>query len=1183
MSLKGTVWAPMGPSPISENGNKDNGLVSAIAINPYNPNVIFIGTAGGGVWRTSDGGVNWEPIFDRQLSLGVGEPGALAIDPNNTNTVYVGTSARVTRQPQAGLFKSTDGGASWKRLGSGYPSGNTGNASQFLSQSINVIIIDPANSDILYLGSSSRLFRSIDGGLNWTAGVNGGGDARSLVLDASSPTASRILYAGLSGRGVFRSNDGGQSWTQILGAATPAVAAAVGSAPAGFSKVVVALAPPTLPANPSGVQVIYVSLEGTNGAPDPVGVFLSTNQGGSWMQQAATGMPTRTQGGYSFHMAVDPASPGDGINDIIYFGTVGQAKSTNSGGSFAALSVLHADTHAWAFVPQPSPTPSIVYSGNDGGLDKSIDGGASWTALNSGGLQTGLFYNIDVKPDATGSVTVGALQDNEVETTKGGTGLGWVATQGGDGWDVAYDGTVAKQVYASSGFWSPAPCTRVHRSTDDGASFGTEITPWGTTSDAGCYLAPVTTDPSTGNVVYVSGSQNLWQSRNGGGTWRILSPFSGTGTVDVARANGNNVVIAVGNQVFVSTNALAATVGPPTGVTFTNITRNLPSRNVARVAFDPIDPTVIFAVLGGFNGGPGQTGHVFRTTVGASTWTDISPVLDLPFSAIALDGSDTPTTIYVGTDLGVLRSVDGGSSWSVLDDIHFPRAPVLDLVLKAGVLHAATYGRGAFKFIQPAGPSIAVNLEDELFFGTVCKGPVFLTLEIFNVGSTNLIINSVQRLMGSSSFTVTSPPGTTLVISPGDHVDFTVMYIPSTAGSPEIATIRISSNDPTAPFVDLAAIGIKGTGAAATVIANGGKFGNACLGSFSEEELTINNTGSCPLSIFNFVSSAPDFATPQVLSYPLIVNPGGSIDVVIRFQPVSFGSKSATITVVSDDPSGPRTVSVSGVAWSPQLDLIMADTGNFGNICVGSFADESLILNNSGKCALSVTNIASSSGEFLVPQVLSYPLVVEAGESLQVPVRFQPTSFGPKSATLTVTSDDPVGPRTIAVSGNAPSGELSVTGSTIFGGIKCGRRPQRTLSICNVGDCNLQVTEVAFKHERRHFRLINNPFPAALRPGSCLDVVIQYRANERVPKPCELVIRSDDPNTPIKCVDVIAFTVWDCCEEHRRECCEEHRRECCEDRRREGHEEHRRESCDEHRGEGHAGHRRECRDDEDDI
>src|SRR5215472_4244388 len=154
MTLNGRVWTPIGPSPIIEGTQRDNGLVSAIAINPHNSNVIYIGTAAGGVWRSGDGGVTWTPLFDQQPSLGVGEPGAIAIDPNNTDTIYVGTSSRISRVPiRAGLLKSTDGGASWIRLGSGYPSGNTGNASLFKVQNINVVIVDPANSNILYLAS----------------------------------------------------------------------------------------------------------------------------------------------------------------------------------------------------------------------------------------------------------------------------------------------------------------------------------------------------------------------------------------------------------------------------------------------------------------------------------------------------------------------------------------------------------------------------------------------------------------------------------------------------------------------------------------------------------------------------------------------------------------------------------------------------------------------------------------------------------------------------------------------------------------------------------------------------------------------------------------------------------------------------------------------------------------------
>ncbi len=197
-----------------------------------------------------------------------------------------------------------------------------------------------------------------------------------------------------------------------------------------------------------------------------------------------------------------------------------------------------------------------------------------------------------------------------------------------------------------------------------------------------------------------------------------------------------------------------------------------------------------------------------------------------------------------------------------------------------------------------------------------------------------------------------------------------------------------------------------------------------------------------------------------------------------------------------------------------------------------------MILNNSGRCTLTVTSITSSSGDFLVPLVLSYPLTIEAGGELEVPIRFQPASFGVKAATITVTSDDPAGPHTIAVSGHAPSGKLAVTGSAYFGGVKCGRRAFRTIAVCNVGDCDLHVTKVAFERENRHWRLVHNPFPATLHPGSCLNVTIRYKATQKEPRPCEVVITSDDPVTPVREVDVIAWTRC-CC----KECCEECREE----------------------------------------
>ena len=337
----------------------------------------------------------------------------------------------------------------------------------------------------------------------------------------------------------------------------------------------------------------------------------------------------------------------------------------------------------------------------------------------------------------------------------------------------------------------------------------------------------------------------------------------------------------------------------------------------------------------------------------------------------------------------------------------------------------------------------------------------------------------------------------------------------------------------------------------ATVIADAGDFGTVCLGSIKDMVLCLSNSGYSVLTVSNITSSSGEFLVPSVLSYPLTIEAGTSMLVPIRFQPTSLGSKSATITVTSDDPDGAKTVAVSGAAKPPRLAVVIADAGNFGNACIGSHVDEMLSLSNSGHCTLTITDITSSSAEFLVPNVLSYPLAVEAGGSLQVPIRFQPTSFGPKSATITVTSDDPAGPRTVAISGAAPSGKLAVTGSLCFGGVKACCRAERTLSICNVGDCDLHVTSVAFKRKNRHWKLINNPFPATLHPGSCLGVVIRYKATEKCPICCELVITSDDPVTPVKTLDVMAYTIWNecgckqCCDDCRKGCCNKRHTECC--------------------------------------
>jgi hypothetical protein len=286
-----------------------------------------------------------------------------------------------------------------------------------------------------------------------------------------------------------------------------------------------------------------------------------------------------------------------------------------------------------------------------------------------------------------------------------------------------------------------------------------------------------------------------------------------------------------------------------------------------------------------------------------------------------------------------------------------------------------------------------------------------------------------------------------------------------------------------------------------------------------------------------------------------------------------------TLTITSNDPNSPETVRVTGNTSAPRLALAIANAGDFGEVCVDSFRDEPLTLSNSGGCALTVTGIVSSSPEFIPPGVNAYPLIVAPGNSVDIQIRFQPTSFGPKSATLTISSDDPGGPRALAVSGFTPSGKLAITGTGHFGPVDLGRRAERTISICNVGKCDLHVLKVAFlpdpwkpgchdcdccgcgcghghgcgcghghhhghghgheqapnheekpEHGYHHeddrdqccatFKIVSNPFPATVRPGSCLPVLIRFTPTCAGPKCCELLIKTDDPDTPEKIVYV---------------------------------------------------------------
>ena len=849
-SIAGTVWKPIGPNPITEQGCcgsiitfAANGRVNSIAVDPTNSNVLYLGSAGGGVWKSVDHGAHWKPMTDQEVSLGIGSSHALAIDPNNPSTIYAGTSSWSQLNPadasqSRGILKSTDGGASWTRLGTGVPTGNDGDAAAlFLGRNISTIIVDPADSNTLYLSAgragdpiAGGVFRSLDGGLHWTQGTGTEGmRVESLVLDTSSPPGARVLYAGALQLGVLKSTDGGQSWIPVLTATTPALAAV---APAGIQKTMVALAPVATPPNPAG-PVVYVSVQLTGGL---LHLIFENNNGGAqanWVQKnaqvvvSANGFNKLDGGGFS-DMVVDPASPGDGVNDLIYWGGLSQFLSDDSGTTFNEIGQIHGthgDHQAWLIVPHAGT--NTVYVGDDGGIWRSENQGASWTGtsltgltttINAGGLQIATLYQLTVKQDATAGVTIGGAQDSGVLVLPPSPpapplppgAQPWSGTSD-DGIDVAFEKAatatdVAYRIRNDS----------FQKSTDSGATWPIDFTANLLNSQVSIFLNRFAVDPNNGGYLYVGGSGgqpgtpvpgDVLQSRDGTTSFRPLgvnAPGFIT-SMDVAPGDSNHVVAASGNQVFVSTNALASTVGLPSGVVFQNITGDLPGRFVTRVAFDPNDANVVYATLVGFGGG-----HVFRKAITSEHWMDISPAVDIPVNAIALDGGSNPAILYIGTDLGVLRrSVADGAVWEVVDDLHLPNAAVSDLEIntQAGVLRAATWGRGVFELAAPSGPVISVA-ETSLTFGPTCGVTgADLSIHVSSVGTDNLVVSSVQRISGSPAFTVLPSPTTPLSIAPGGAATFTVHYTPTVPGMSESAIIRVSSNDPAVPFVDLVATG----------------------------------------------------------------------------------------------------------------------------------------------------------------------------------------------------------------------------------------------------------------------------------------------------------------------------------------------------------------------------------------
>lgn len=648
-------WQPLGPDRVisGQSGSRVSGRVSALAIHPRDRDVIFIGAAQGGVWRTTDAGASWVPLTDRECSLAMG---SIAIDPVNPDIVYAGTGEQhfsVGSYYGCGVLRSLDGGLSWQQLGSDVfirepnPMGSRTQVPLMGGARISRVHVDPltagsATSTVVLVASTFGLFRSTDSGASWSSVLSG--MVSDLVQRPGDPSR---LYAAVHGDGVYESLNGGLSWNRVpLSLSGP------------IRRINLAIAP-------SAPDILYAAV--VHDWRD-LRLYRSDDGGQNWRSLEARGTDCR-QCGYNLTIAVDPDNP-----ERVYLGEVLLYLSVDGGVTFRnILRDMHVDQHLLVFDTRSGN--NILYVANDGGVYRSTDGADSFESLSTN-LATIQFYKGISPHPRDPNLTLGGTQDNGCQLLSSNTATAvWIGC--GDGGFTAFDAENPDVYYYVSG----GP-----RKNGILARAGIPI------SDRGGFSAPLVMDPMDSRRLYFGWSQ-LYRTDNSAESWSpILEVPERAHVFRIAAsvADSNTVYIALFDHRDGRAHVFVTRDG---GATWSNMTQGLPTRPPGDLAIHPDHPEEAYLVMGGF-----LSGHVFRTTDGGRTWEDRSGNLpDMPVNAVLYDPAD-PAGVYIGTDLGVFYSSTGGGTWTPLVD-GFPMVAVFDLAAQPGTgrLVAATHGRGMFE------------------------------------------------------------------------------------------------------------------------------------------------------------------------------------------------------------------------------------------------------------------------------------------------------------------------------------------------------------------------------------------------------------------------------------------------------------------------------------------------------
>ncbi|HKQ76041.1 MAG TPA: hypothetical protein VJ810_20270, partial [Blastocatellia bacterium] len=719
------TWTPLGPGNIG-------GRTRAILINPQNANMMYAAGVSGGVWKTTNGGQSWTPISDLIGNITVS---SMAMAPGDPNVIYVGTGEGVYGFEEdtsvgdfrgAGIFKTTDGGVNWTRLE------GTKNLNFYY---VNDLVISPNDRNRVYAATQTGVWRTIDGGTNWTRVLNAQnedgnpviGGCLDLEIRTDRPIDFVFAACGtFEPATVYRNTDaaGSGTWEGVL--TQPEM---------GRTSLAIA---------PSNQDVVYALASSIDFGPYELGlhaVFRSTSGGAAatWTTQVSNNSPNKlntlllsnpliatltdcqfdlsdafiNQGWYDNVIAVDPLD-----SNRVWVGGIDLFRSDDGGmnwglasywwveksGTMKSSPYAHADQHSIAFHPQYNGAGNqTMFVGSDGGLFRTDNARAAvatgrtatckgentavrWTSINNNYGVT-QFYSGAVSPD--GKTYIGGTQDNGTLLGADSGGVnGWKEINGGDGGYSAVDFTNPNTFFASF------PDITFVKSTDGGGTFGDATAG---ISDGGLFITPFVMDPSDPRRLW-TGGDFIWRTDNGAARWfrasTLTAGITQVSAIAIAPTDSNRALVGMADGfIHRNSNALSA-------VSTTNWPSTRPRFGwLSSLVIDPRSKDIAYATYSTFGGT-----HVWRTIDGGATWSALDgagagALPDVPVHSLAIDPSNT-SRLYIGTDVGIFVSTDGGANWAV-ETSGFPNVitEALQIQIANGVtnLYAFTHGRGVWR------------------------------------------------------------------------------------------------------------------------------------------------------------------------------------------------------------------------------------------------------------------------------------------------------------------------------------------------------------------------------------------------------------------------------------------------------------------------------------------------------